>query len=380
MFNIYFLYALDIKISLIFKKMKKTQFDIILKQEILSNRDNFYTDNIHTCTSSHIEYISLKDRIKKIFFNLKSIGVNQNHCEVIVSDFSEVYEILEDDFSRDLMVRILAYRILGHRKYKLPLHTPEYWNLFERIELDGNPDTLDTINANFLGWQLTKFSLSHLREKIDLYYVPYGILNTFYLKQYISPSNQNIKAELGDIVIDAGGCWGDTALYFAGEVGELGKIYTFEFIPSNIKIMQDNINLNPKLKDLINIVERPLWESSEINMYCVDHGPASQISFEESSRSTIQVKTLTIDDFCQAEAIKQVNLIKMDIEGAEMNALKGSVITLEKFKPKLAISVYHKPDDMYTITMFLNSLNLGYKFYLGHFTIHRDETILYAIV
>jgi hypothetical protein len=68
----------------------------------------------------------------------------------------------------------------------------------------------------------------------------------------------------------------------------------------------------------------------------------------------------------------------MDIEGAELEALKGAKKTLLLFKPKLAISVYHNLHDLWTIPQWIESLDLGYQFYLRHFTIHSEETVLFA--
>jgi FkbM family methyltransferase len=365
--------------------MQESNVIASLKQELLSHIGNFYTDNINTYTSNHTEKISFRKSIKNLMLKVQNFAIciftgnNIDNFAVISQNFDELYEMLEDGFSRDLLIKILAYRILGFRKYKLPLNNSDYWALFEKIENEAVLNSLDSIKYTFLYWQLRRFYISHSKEKISLYCTSYTLLNTFYLEQYVSPSNKNIKAESGDIVIDAGGCWGDTALYFAGEVGKLGKVYTFEFITSNLKIMQDNISLNPHLKESIHIVENPLWDSSGATVYYLDNGPSSSISFEDFSPSTMKVKTLTIDDFCQNEKIERLDFIKMDIEGAEINALHGAVVTLKRFKPKLAISLYHKPDDIYTIPMFIDSLKLEYKFYLGHFTIHSEETILYAI-
>lgn len=69
----------------------------------------------------------------------------------------------------------------------------------------------------------------------------------------------------------------------------------------------------------------------------------------------------------------------MDIEGAELEALKGAVKTLKRFKPKLAIALYHKMEDSWVNSDFLQSLSLGYRFYLGHYTILEYETVLYTI-
>jgi hypothetical protein len=68
----------------------------------------------------------------------------------------------------------------------------------------------------------------------------------------------------------------------------------------------------------------------------------------------------------------------MDIEGAELSALQGAEETIRAFKPKLALSVYHKPNDLTVIPRYLNGLGLGYEFFLDHFTVYEGETVLFA--
>lgn len=70
----------------------------------------------------------------------------------------------------------------------------------------------------------------------------------------------------------------------------------------------------------------------------------------------------------------------MDIEGSELKALHGAIETIRKFCPKLAISIYHRPDDIFEIPIFINSLAAGCQPYIDHYTIHNEETILYAKV
>lgn len=68
----------------------------------------------------------------------------------------------------------------------------------------------------------------------------------------------------------------------------------------------------------------------------------------------------------------------MDIEGAEPFALQGAIETIKKHKPKLAIAIYHSMDDFTNIPKWILDLNLGYEIYLGHYTIHAEETICFA--
>lgn len=76
--------------------------------------------------------------------------------------------------------------------------------------------------------------------------------------------------------------------------------------------------------------------------------------------------------------ISKVNFIKLDVEGSELKALIGAKNIIQAFKPKLAISIYHKNEDFYEIPLYLDALALGYEFYIDHFTIHREETVLFA--
>lgn len=90
------------------------------------------------------------------------------------------------------------------------------------------------------------------------------------------------------------------------------------------------------------------------------------------------METQSIDDFVAANSVARVDFIKMDIEGAEPDALIGAEKTIRKHRPQLAISVYHDLRHFASIPRWIADLNLGYRLYLDHFTIHAEETVLFA--
>jgi len=135
--------------------------------------------------------------------------------------------------------------------------------------------------------------------------------------------------------------------------------------------------LNTQYEGRIHIIEAPVWNKSDVSLSYDDRGPASQVG--EPGKYDGTIKTISIDDLVAKYHLVSVDFIKMDIEGAEMSALKGAEETIKRFKPKLAISVYHKPDDMIVIPEYIRSLNAGYKFYLDYYTIVGHEIVLYAI-
>jgi FkbM family methyltransferase len=156
-------------------------------------------------------------------------------------------------------------------------------------------------------------------------------------------------------------------------------VFTFEFTPDNLEVLNKNFDLNPELSKRIEVVPKALWENSnEVITYRAD-GPATSIALrEQTQQDVLNVSTVSIDDIVKEKKMPRVDYIKMDIEGAELGALKGAEETLRAFKPKLAIAVYHRDRDMIEIPAYLNGLGLGYEFFLDHFTIYGAETVLFA--
>ena len=77
---------------------------------------------------------------------------------------------------------------------------------------------------------------------------------------------------------------------------------------------------------------------------------------------------------------EKVTFIKIDAEGAEREIIQGSTKTIKKYKPKLAVSVYHKPDDYIELAKLLLEIEPEYKFYFRQYHSDPKETILYAFV
>jgi hypothetical protein len=86
------------------------------------------------------------------------------------------------------------------------------------------------------------------------------------------------------------------------------------------------------------------------------------------------VKAVKIDTLVEQLGLERVDFIKMDIEGAEVDALLGAKETISQFKPKLAICTYHRPTDPIEIRKILLKYNPNYKFK----EIERGEKVLFA--
>lgn len=101
-------------------------------------------------------------------------------------------------------------------------------------------------------------------------------------------------------------------------------------------------------------------------------GYASKIS----EHGGIEVEADSIDNVLSGN---KVTYIKLDVEGAEIETLKGAIETIRAQKPKMAISIYHKPEDIIEIPLFMEKLDMDYKYYIRHYQTRYAETVLYAI-
>lgn len=93
------------------------------------------------------------------------------------------------------------------------------------------------------------------------------------------------------------------------------------------------------------------------------------------TRNETKVKTYALDDFIDD---RPIGFIKLDVEGAELDALKGSEKTIVRDKPFMALSVYHRNGDVLILMDYLHQLVPEYRFWLRHYGPLHYETVLYA--
>lgn len=306
-----------------------------------------------------------------------TITIGLAFVELHLAELEWLHGKLADEQSRQWLTSLTAYRALGHRKVKLATNTPEFWRTRQRAR--DVPHGQEAIDPEFLGLRLHKRSLESFGFPIQMFTGPGVCVNTFLHQQYRCETAQGvIECAPGDVAVDAGGCYGDTALYFAHKAGPGGRVASFEFLPVNLSVFSRNMELNPSLAERIRLYENPVYSESGQELFVLGNGPGTRVVPQASDPTARKILTLKIDDLVAKGDLPCIDFIKMDIEGSELEALKGSASVLQQFKPKLAITVYHDFKDFWTIPQFLDGLGLGYRFYLRHFTIHTEETVLFA--
>ena len=198
--------------------------------------------------------------------------------------------------------------------------------------------------------------------------------------KYLPPIFEKIQYFPKDIIrftkeesyVDCGAFTGDTiADFLKATGGAYGHIWAAEPDKSNYRQLMDYIN-KEKLAN-IDVVNKGIYSS------------AGKLPFQESG-SMLSMISEDADNYIEVDTIDRitsgdrVTYIKMDVEGAELEALKGAEQTIREYKPTLGISIYHKQRDLIDIPQYIMSLVPEYKFY---FRVHKKlaiDTVLYGFV
>lgn len=170
-----------------------------------------------------------------------------------------------------------------------------------------------------------------------------------------------------EVFVDGGAFNGDTIDGFLNYTkNQYERIYAFEPDPINYKLLT-NKYCNEK-----NILckNSGLWSKATILNFKNQSNEGSKISKEGNYKISVN----SIDNLKD----NKISFIKMDIEGAELEALQGAKETIKELKPKLAICIYHKYDDLWRIPFYIKNLVPEYKLYIRHHSLGGYDTVLYA--
>lgn len=171
-----------------------------------------------------------------------------------------------------------------------------------------------------------------------------------------------------EVIVDCGAFTGDAVKRFYKLIPGC-KVIALEPDRKNFELLQ-------KLKlEGLKCVQAGAWSEDTTLNFSDNGGGSPNGAISDSGNVIIEVKALDHLEECQS-----ATYIKMDIEGAELEALRGAEKIIMERKPKLAICIYHKPQDFFEIPIYIKKLNPNYKLYVHHhFASYAIETVLYAI-
>lgn len=199
------------------------------------------------------------------------------------------------------------------------------------------------------------------RQKLDIDYSDVNEPHQYFVEEIVERNPQAV-------FVDGGAFLGETVDEFIEfQQNEFNKVYSFEMDEANYKKIDTS-----KYDDRVEFLNYGLWSEATECRYDSD-----TTSSALGDSGELVAKCMPIDKVCEQD---KVSFIKMDIEGAEVEALRGAYQTIIENKPQLAICIYHKPDDIYEIPFLLKEWVPEYKFYIRHHSDNFTETVLYAVV
>ena len=340
---------------------------------------------------------------KKLFFT----------CE----NTKEIYNHMEDAISKEIFANRLLYSQTGDYQYirNIVLGTPVGKQLCDLLEgplyiygagrrgkslLETFPDKdwRGFIDKNkcgeYIGYPVLKYDEFEykpgrkivLSNKYEYEPILQDLIedkqidksNILILEEYSKLASKDIYFErrcLGNFQIYGGsfldiGCYDgtDTINAMRAFPDEKFPILAIEPDSSNFEVCRNNLSNYGN----VSVYRKGVSARTEVGRFSDSGKPGAR--FTEDGTELVELDT--IDNIV---GDNKVNYIKMDIEGYEEQALQGAASTIMRWKPALAICVYHKKSDIWRLPLKILELNEDYRFFMGHYTLSWGDSVVYAV-
>jgi hypothetical protein len=264
--------------------------------------------------------------------------------------FESAWMALGDDASRDWMLELATLVALGDERVRIPFDQEgldEFLGLAER-QLLRQRDVVPA-GASATGEALHLWDLDPVGLPLRVYAGAGALAGWAHLGQFeLAREGAHVGPRPGDVAIDAGAGIGDASLWLAHRVGASGRVHAFEPDPSRLALFRQNLQLNPELAGRVDLVA------------------------ESPARASV-------DEFVARRGIDRVDFLKLDAGGEEVQALQRAEDSLRRFRPRLAVAVHHRPENLGVVPAHIASLDLGYRVFLGQYAPVAWETVVFAV-
>jgi len=253
--------------------------------------------------------------------------------------------------------------------------------------------TLDVLNNDYTEiYEKAKSLKEHIDDYVWLYNklndysskkLLFAILNNWYCYDFknLSESMSKVFSHYFDldlipsfedkVFVDVGAYTGDTTLDFVDTYKKYKKIYCYEMTTESMATVKENLNKY----DNIAYLNKAVSNNNRIGYFTNELIDASTNKL--INNGNVEVEIVSLDN----DLLEKVDMIKMDIEGEEYNALLGCKNHIVNDKPILLISVYHNNEDLWKLPKLIDEFNGEYKFYLRNYgnNIFPTEIVLIAL-
>jgi FkbM family methyltransferase len=273
--------------------------------------------------------------------------------------------IYKDKTKNDEFIKS-CYAIGLSNLYFINLAGCDAWNMISRISKDECLNVIDLLCDDVS----KEHYYGYIRNVLRCEYASENFIN----KSELYFPDDLFSIYETDFLVDCGAYTGDTIVQILHKYPYVRGIASFEPTPILFKQLQCTVDsYNPPLAD-IKIFEMAVGnENQMVNLSLVPSRGANSIQKE----GTLSVQCCTLDD---TVLNFHPTYIKMDIEGSELSALQGAKKLIDQLKPILAICIYHKPEDLFEIPLFVLNCFAGYRLYIRKYgCLPNNDLVLYAV-
>lgn len=344
-----------------------------IKEKVCCFCDSFHDDTKSDCIENIPVYSPIK--CSSLYHDAKFIIASDFYEEILNSisnsSYSDIDTFVLDHDNKMLEKQIIYYtnppdpiRVVGFNYTWFPVYA-------EADKSNKLKKMLDYIDANLADQESR--DIIHNRCKTfltgDLSYIDKNEINSH---SYFSQDFYPISSD--EVLFDCGAFTGDTIEDFVTFTNKkYKKIVAFEPDEKNVKRL--NAFINNKIENVVVIQKATGDKNGKVAFLNNGNMFSKTVDVKDSSDELI-VDIVRLDNYIDYHP----TLIKMDIEGAELDSLIGATQIIKTLKPKLAICIYHMPFDFYEIPKFLKSLVPEYKFKVRQHESGFCETVLYAYI
>lgn len=311
-------------------------------------------------------------------------GIQVRSIDDVIRESKEFVVVISSQYEKEIRNSLIEYSldIFTKSVYQQFVEQTLSFYVYETTHIVNDEISVCTLikeyHDNFMGKEEEILSLLEdeesknvVRKRIDFY--KSGELR--YIKEIPVTEKEYFDREYynhigeDEVFIDCGAYIGDTVEKFVECVGDkYSKIYAFEPDSENFKRLCEQV-----AKKGYNNVELYKYATGKENgeLKFNQFGTMGS-AISEEGEAKVEVKSL--DEFI----IGKVSWVKMDIEGAEYETLQGMEKIIKRYKPKLAICIYHKCEDLFRLPLYLHTLVPEYKFKIRHHDYSLLDTVLYA--
>lgn len=287
--------------------------------------------------------------LEEIFLNIKN-NFNKVHPDTQKS----IQKFLNDfNYWGTLDIEKNDYNEIYEKAKSFYEHIDDYIWLYNNLKDYTSKKILFAILNNWY-----QYDFSTLKECMNYNYKHYFDLD-------VIPNCDN------QVFVDVGAYIGDTTLDYIKIYNNYKKIYCYEITNYTMAILKNNLG------EYKNIVYKNKAVSCENSIMYLKNSLVNSSANQVDNNGEIEIETVSLDN----DILEKIDMIKMDIEGSEYNALIGAKNHIINDNPILLISVYHNNEDLWKLPKLIYEYNNNYNFYLRYYgnNIFPTEIVLFAI-